>query len=239
MHLFNCYFFMDFVCKMGARPGLAKEPLIPFNIQKMDFLPNRPSSSINEDFKRMCVQETTPLSMAASWFEYSTYQLRSGEFSLAQWLWYWLFVQASLVQVLSRSYISAIYLFFVTDFVHKSACYNNTVVYGHKSKPIHGVYPPILYILYIVNLSMFYSWPTSETFYSQPHNFSPFSKCFLPYPNQISVFGSHINCHQQNLSIWTSLKFFCFNPFTNKPCFLRVWGTSLLETLWRIRAIHN
>ena len=33
------------------------------------------------------------------------------EFSLAKWLWYWLFVQASLVQILSRSYISAVCLF--------------------------------------------------------------------------------------------------------------------------------
>ena len=38
MHLFICFFVTDFVRKMGARPELAKEPLIPFNVQKMDFL---------------------------------------------------------------------------------------------------------------------------------------------------------------------------------------------------------
>ena len=41
MHLFICFFVTDFVCKMGARPGSAKEPFIPFNVQKMDFVPNR------------------------------------------------------------------------------------------------------------------------------------------------------------------------------------------------------
>ena len=40
MHLFICFFVMDFVCKMGVSLGLVKEPLIPFNIQKMDFLSN-------------------------------------------------------------------------------------------------------------------------------------------------------------------------------------------------------
>ena len=39
---------------LGARPGLAKEPLIPFNVQKMDFLPNR-FSVINDDYNRGCV----------------------------------------------------------------------------------------------------------------------------------------------------------------------------------------
>ena len=45
-----------------------------------------------------------------------------GEFSLAQCLWYWLFNQAALVQILFEPYISAMHLlisFFVTDFVHK------------------------------------------------------------------------------------------------------------------------
>ena len=41
MHLFISFFVTDFVCKMGARPGLAKEQIIPFNIQKMNFLPNK------------------------------------------------------------------------------------------------------------------------------------------------------------------------------------------------------
>ena len=42
------------------------------------------------------------------------------EFSLAQWLWYWLFNQAALVQILSKPYISAMHLFisfFITNFV--------------------------------------------------------------------------------------------------------------------------
>ena len=37
MHLF----IVSLLRKMGAHPGLAKEPSIPFNIQKMDFLPNK------------------------------------------------------------------------------------------------------------------------------------------------------------------------------------------------------
>ena len=41
MHLFISFFVTDFVPKMGARPGLAKESFIPFIVQKMDFLPNR------------------------------------------------------------------------------------------------------------------------------------------------------------------------------------------------------
>ena len=68
------------------------------------------------------LRETTPSSMAASRFKYNTEQLRQGEFSLAQWLWYWLFIQASLVQILSRSYISDMHLFicfFVTNFFRK------------------------------------------------------------------------------------------------------------------------
>ena len=40
---------------MGARPGYAIEPLIPFKVQKMDFMPNKALSSINDDFKRGCV----------------------------------------------------------------------------------------------------------------------------------------------------------------------------------------
>ena len=50
IHLFLCYR----VCKMGAHPGLAKQPLIPFNVKKMDFYLGFPSS-INDEFKRGCV----------------------------------------------------------------------------------------------------------------------------------------------------------------------------------------
>ena len=68
------------------------------------------------------LRETTPSSMAVSRFKYNTKQLRWGEFSLAQWLWYWLFNQAALVQILSEPYISTMQLFisfFVADVVHK------------------------------------------------------------------------------------------------------------------------
>ena len=41
MHLFMRFFVVDFVRKMGARPGMAIEPLIPFNVQNIDFLPNK------------------------------------------------------------------------------------------------------------------------------------------------------------------------------------------------------
>ena len=41
MHLFISFFVTDFVHKMGARPVLAVESLIPFLVQKMDFLPNK------------------------------------------------------------------------------------------------------------------------------------------------------------------------------------------------------
>ena len=47
-------------------------------------------------------------------------QLLRGESSLDQWLRYWLFNQAALVQILSETYISAMHLFFsffVTKFV--------------------------------------------------------------------------------------------------------------------------
>ena len=66
MHLFICFFVTDFVRKMWARPGLAEEPFIPFNVKKMDFLPNR--LSVNNKMMRgdVLLQETTPSSMAAS-----------------------------------------------------------------------------------------------------------------------------------------------------------------------------
>ena len=41
MHLFICFIVTDFVCKMGACPGLAIESIIPFNVQEMNFLPNK------------------------------------------------------------------------------------------------------------------------------------------------------------------------------------------------------
>ena len=41
MHLLICFFVTDFARKMGARPGLAIEPFIIFNVQEMDFLPNK------------------------------------------------------------------------------------------------------------------------------------------------------------------------------------------------------
>ena len=70
----------------------------------------------------MLLRMTTPSGMAASQFKYNTQQLRYGEFSLAQWLWYWLINRAVLVRIPPGSYISAMHLFisfFVTDFVRK------------------------------------------------------------------------------------------------------------------------
>ena len=123
MHLFICFFVTDFVRKIGAHPGLAKEPLIPFNVQKMDFLLIGFLSSINDDFKRGCVTGD----FLQAWLLPNLNTIPNnfvGEVSLAPWLWYLLFfVQASLVQILSESYISAMHLFicfFVTDFVRKN-----------------------------------------------------------------------------------------------------------------------
>ena len=47
MHLFICFFVAGFVRKMGARSGLAKEPLMPFSVKKNGLLPNR-LSAINK-----------------------------------------------------------------------------------------------------------------------------------------------------------------------------------------------
>ena len=88
-----CFFVTDFLRMMGARPGLAKEPLIPFNVQKWTFCLIGFPSSINDDFKRGVLRETTPSSMAASRFKYNTKQLRKIELSSSQWLLYWLLVQ--------------------------------------------------------------------------------------------------------------------------------------------------
>ena len=41
MHLFICFFVMDVVLKMGACPGFAKEPLIPFTVQLMNNIRNK------------------------------------------------------------------------------------------------------------------------------------------------------------------------------------------------------
>ena len=55
MDLFICLFVTDIVRKMGARLGLAKEPLIPFNVQNLTFCLMGFPSSINDGFKRGCV----------------------------------------------------------------------------------------------------------------------------------------------------------------------------------------
>ena len=57
MHLIISFFVTDFVRKMGARPGLAKESLIPFIVQKWTFCLLGFPSSINDDFKRGCVTD--------------------------------------------------------------------------------------------------------------------------------------------------------------------------------------
>ena len=57
---------------MGARQGLAKEPFIPFNVQKIDFLPKRLSVINKLTLRGGVLQETTPSSMAAFRFKYNT-----------------------------------------------------------------------------------------------------------------------------------------------------------------------
>ena len=57
MHLFISFFVTDFVHKMGARPGLAIEPLIPLIVQKWTSCLIGFPSSINDDFKRGCVTD--------------------------------------------------------------------------------------------------------------------------------------------------------------------------------------
>ena len=119
MHLFIYFFVTNFVRKIGTRPGFAVEPLTLFIVKKWTFCLIR--LFVIDDFKRGVLRETTPSSMAASRFKYNTLQL-VGEFSLVQWLWYWLFNQVALVQILSEPYISAMHLFiyfFVTNFVRK------------------------------------------------------------------------------------------------------------------------
>ena len=37
MHLLICFFVTELVHKMGACPGFAKKPSIPFNVQKMNY----------------------------------------------------------------------------------------------------------------------------------------------------------------------------------------------------------
>ena len=58
----------------------------------MDFLPDKAfRHQYMMTLKGGVLWETTPSSMAASRFKYDTQQLHWGDFSLAQWLWYWLF----------------------------------------------------------------------------------------------------------------------------------------------------
>ena len=40
-------------------------------------------------------------------------------------------------------------------------------------------------------------------------HFPLFPQSFPPFPKEISSFHSHLLCHLQMLSIWTSLKFCC------------------------------
>ena len=57
MHLFISLFVTNLVRKMGSLPGLAKESLIPFIVQKWTFCLIGFPSSINNDFKRECVMD--------------------------------------------------------------------------------------------------------------------------------------------------------------------------------------
>ena len=82
------------------------------------------------------LRESTPSSMAASRFKYNTKQMSWGEFSLAQWFLYWLSVQGSLVQILSRPYIFAMHFFicfFFTDFVRRITIRLRQIVEGDNS----------------------------------------------------------------------------------------------------------
>ena len=40
-------------------------------------------------------------------------------------------------------------------------------------------------------------------------HFPHFPQCFLPFPEQISIFLPNFICHLQMLSFWSSLKNFC------------------------------
>ena len=64
MHLFISVFVTDFVRKMGACPGLAKESLIPFIVKKWTFCLKGFPSSINDDFNRGCVTDDHSLLQA-------------------------------------------------------------------------------------------------------------------------------------------------------------------------------
>ena len=57
MHLFICFFVMDFFRKMGAHLGFGIGPLIPFSAQKLTSCQIRllTINKINDDFKRGCV----------------------------------------------------------------------------------------------------------------------------------------------------------------------------------------
>ena len=48
-------------------------------------------------------------------------------------------------------------------------------------------------------------------------HFLLFQQCFLPFPNQISIFESRFFCRLQMLSIWTSLKICCLVKGKTKP----------------------
>ena len=61
-----------------------------------------------------------------------------GEFSWAQWLWYWLFNQVALIQILSEPYISAMHLFIsfcVTNFICEMANTNSEMCRWQEKLP--------------------------------------------------------------------------------------------------------
>ena len=45
-------------------------------------------------------------------------------------------------------------------------------------------------------------------------HFLLFPKCFFPLQNKLQLFDSLLFCRLQVLSIWTGLKFCCFNPLS-------------------------
>ena len=75
--------------------------------------------------------------------------------------------------------------------------------------------------------------------YCSKEEISAFLTMFSAHMALIFNFKCTLEFRQQFVWIWTSLKFCClvmgeiaFNPFPNKPWFLRVCRTSLFKTLW-------
>ena len=60
IYQFICFFVTNFVRKVGASSGLAKEPLMPLKVKKWTFCLSGFLSSITDDFKRGCLPFKLP-----------------------------------------------------------------------------------------------------------------------------------------------------------------------------------